>query len=280
MKKHISTLIIIIAFLLTQCTEKINLDLDSTYERVVIEGYLTDEFKSHQIKITNSADYFVNKAADPISGANVTISDGTNTLTLSEVEPGIYETDPISGVIGNTYTLSIDIEGTNYSASSYMYSCPPIDSLSFILNKLKKNIDSEEKEDYLEVLIYAQEPGDEVNHYAWKAYRNDTLVTDTLREVFFSDDVFINGSYVNGVGVQFIEGTINDTITLEMLSITEEYYDFMLKVMLETDWDGGPFDGPPANFYGNISNDALGFFAVYSIQRRTTIVPEDVPIDD
>lgn len=270
-KKNFLASILGFTVLTFSCTEKIDIELDSTYERIVIEGYLTDEYKPHQVKITKSADYFSNKPADPITGADVVISDGTLNFNLTETEPGIYQTDPIIGMPGKTYSLDINIDGTTYTASSYMYSCPPIDSIGF----RKHREDSE----FTAIGIYAQEPGDEINHYAWKAYRNDTLVTDTLREVYFSDDVFINGSYINGVDVQFIEAGFNDTITLEMLSITKDYYDYILKVMLETDWNGGPFDGPPANFYGNISNDALGFFAVYSIERKTAIIPEQVPID-
>lgn len=265
--KH-NILLILLSFLISifSCTEKIDIDLDSTYERIVVEGYLTDENKPHQVKITKSADYFSNKPAGPITGATVSINDGNTNFNLTETNPGIYETDTMSGVPGKNYTLSIDINGNNYTASEYMHICPPIDSIG-----LKKyRLDSE----YIAVLIYAQEPGNETNHYAWLAYKNDTLVTDTLREVFFSDDIFIDGSYINGVDVQYVEAGYGDIITLEMLSITKEYYDYMLKVMLETDWNGGPFDGPPANFYGNISNEALGYFAVYSIERKTAIVSE------
>ncbi len=265
--KH-NILLILLSFLISifSCTEKIDIDLDSTYERIVVEGYLTDENKPHQVKITKSADYFSNKPAGPITGATVSINDGNTNFNLTETNPGIYETDTMSGVPGKNYTLSIDINGNNYTASEYMHICPPIDSIG-----LKKyRLDSE----YIAVLIYAQEPGNETNHYAWLAYKNDTLVTDTLREVFFSDDIFIDGSYINGVDVQYVEVGYGDIITLEMLSITKEYYDYMLKVMLETDWNGGPFDGPPANFYGNISNEALGYFAVYSIERKTAIVSE------
>ncbi|HSH52268.1 MAG TPA: DUF4249 family protein, partial [Bacteroidales bacterium] len=169
-------------------------------------------------------------------------------------------------------TLNINIDGEHFSASDYMHSCPSIDSIGFKRYRRDTN--------RIAILIYAQEPEEEINHYAWKAYRNDTLVTDTLREMYFSDDILFNGSYINGIDVQHIKARQNDIITLEMLSITKSYYEFMIKVMLETDWDGGPFDGPPANFYGNISNDALGFFAVYSVEQKTAIVLESIEVEE
>lgn len=246
------------------CTEKVDIELDSTYERVVIEGNLTNEYKNHQVKISKSADYFSNKPSESITGAEVSITDGTLIFELTEVDPGLYETEEMGGTPGKTYTLNIDINGKKYSASDYMHTCPPIDSIGFKRFRMDSN--------YIALIIYAQEPAEETNHYAWRAYRNDTLVTDTLNEVFFSDDTFINGNYMNGIEVQYIEANNKDRITLEMFSITKPYYDYVIKVMLETDWDGGPFDGPPANFYGNISNEALGYFAVYSIERKTAII--------
>jgi hypothetical protein len=263
--KHTTYLIILIVSIsIFSCTEKVDIELDSTYERVVIEGYLTSEYKNHQVKISKSADYFSNKPAEPITGADVSITDGIFTYPLTEAQPGIYKTEEMSGVPGITYTLNINIEGEHFSASDYMHSCPPIDSIKF------KRFENDSN--HISISIFAQEPEEEINHYAWKAYRNDTLVTDTLREIFFSDDILINGSYINDVNVQYIKAKNNDIITLEMLSITKPYYEYMIKVMLETDWDGGPFDGPPANFYGNISNEALGFFAVYSVEQKTAML--------
>jgi len=248
------------------CTEKVDIELDSTYERVVVEGNLTNEYKNHQVKISKSADYFANKPAEPITGADVSITDGTLIFELTEVDPGLYETEEMGGIPGKTYTLNIAIDAKKYSASDYMHTCPPIDSIGFKRFKMDSN--------YIALVIFAQEPAEETNYYAWRAYRNDTLVTDTLNEIFISDDTFINGNYINGTEVQYIKAKKDDLITLEMLSITKPYYDFITKIMLETDWDGGPFDGPPANFYGNISNEALGFFAVYSVERKTAIISE------
>src|SRR6056297_1427869 len=266
MKRTAYLLVSIISISIFSCTEKIDIELYSTYERVVMEGYLTNEHKAHQVKISKSADYFANKPAEPVTDAEVSITDGSLVFNLTEIEEGIYETEEMKGTPGKIYTLDININGEHYTASDDMHTCPPIDSLKFKRSKTDSN--------YLAILIYAQEPGDEVNHYAWLTYKNDTLVTDTLHEVTSSDDLLINGSYINGVDVQYIEAEPEDLITLEMLSITKGYYDYMLKVKLETTWNGGPFNGPPANFYGNITNEALGYFAVYAVERKTAIVNE------
>lgn len=269
MKRYIN--ILLLASLFLGCTEEIEIDLDTTYERIVFDGRITNENKQHFVKITRSADYFYNQPAPKITGADVTISDGTNIFTLTESEPGLYLTDSIQGVPGKTYTMEALFDGEIYTASSCMMHCDPIDSITF------EAINSEWYKGWLYILIYAQEPADEENFYLWHVYRNDTLMTDTLSEAYFSDDTFINGSYIYGEAVQWVKAEHPDTITLEMHSLNEPYYNFVLEVLLETVWDGGPFDGPPANISTNISNDALGFFTAYAVQRKTAVVPENVP---
>ena len=73
---------------------------------------------------------------------------------------------------------------------------------------------------------------------------------------------------------QWLAANTGDTVTLEMQSITEEYYEYYYQIMSVTEWNGGPLSGPPANPVGNISNDALGFFLAYSQERKTIIVPK------
>jgi hypothetical protein len=58
-------------------------------------------------------------------------------------------------------------------------------------------------------------------------------------------------------------------VTLEMHSVTTGYYDFMTAMMLETVWKGSPWDGPPANVAGNVSNGAKGYFRASDVKRRS-----------
>ena len=89
--KHSVYFMLLSIFLFSSCIEEVDIKVDSTYERVVIEGYLTNEYKTHQVKISKSADYFSNKPAEPISGATVTINDGTLSFPLNETLPGIMK---------------------------------------------------------------------------------------------------------------------------------------------------------------------------------------------
>ena len=54
---------------LTRCTEQIEIDVDSSFARLVVEGYISTDTTSHMVRLTRSGDYFYNQPAQPVSGA-------------------------------------------------------------------------------------------------------------------------------------------------------------------------------------------------------------------
>jgi len=273
MKKIYIYLLFSVAIMFS-CVEDFDVDLNSTYERIIIQGSISSERKAHKVVLSKSADYFSNQQTPRISGATVTISDGTDVFPLSEVSPGVYETDTMTGIPGRTYTLNAIIEGEDYESSCYMNYCPPIDSIQIGYYDYG---DYQMEDTFVVVLLYAQEPETEGNYYLWNVYKNEVLETDTLSEKWLETDLFVNGMYISGYQAQWLVANTGDTLTLEMQSVVEGYYDYFYQVMSVTDWNGGPLAGPPANPKGNISNNALGFFLAYSLERDTIIVP---PIDE
>ena len=280
MKKYI-LYIAVLLFIISGCTEPYDVELNNSYIRLVVQGSISSELKTHQVIITKSADYFSNKPAPKVTGATVTISDGENIFNLTEVSDGIYETDTLAGEPGKTYILDIQYNGMEYEASCYLNYCPPIDSIKFGYYDLSAYdiIDSS-----VFVLLNALEPATPDNYYLWNVYRNGILESDTLNEKYFSDDLFFNGNYITNAEVGWIRKVkIGDTITLEMESITKEYFDYLNQVRTVTDWNMGPFSGPPANPVGNIfetvdngndNDDPLGFFLAYSVYYITDTIPE------
>lgn len=278
--KKITYIIIGLLLIASACTEPYETTLEGSYERLVVQGSITDELKNHQVSLTKSADYFSNQPAPKVTGAEVTISDGEMVYTLTEISDGLYETDIIAGERGKTYTLTIITEGKTYEASCRLNPCPEADSINFGFYDFS-DYDIVDSSAY--VLLNAQEPEITDNYYMWNIYINNVLDTDTINEVYFSDDQFVNGYYMNDVEVGWIRNAhVGDTITLETLSITEEYYNYVSQLLTVTDWNMGPFGGPPANPNGNIyeltendnnNDDPLGFFLAYSTNRITRIIP-------
>lgn len=263
--------------LLAGCTEKIDIDLGTTYTRLVVEGYITTDTTTHWVRLSKSTDYYSNIPPPPVSNVIVTVSDGFETFTLEENDtlPGYYETPPdYYGIPGRTYSLDIELQDKindfkSYSASCKLKPVAPIDSI---------RVEYVEKWEAWEVKIYAWEPPT-ADFYTFNIIKNGVLITDTIDEIGISDDRFFNGNYTNGAAVYYLmeqnpDEVVNpgDTITLVMASITKEYYNFIVELMDETfEYRNPLFSGPPANVSTNISNGAIGFFAAYSNTYSTTV---------
>jgi hypothetical protein len=260
------------------CTEKIDLQLDSSYTRLVVEGDITTDTTSHIVKLTTTSSYFYNQPAPVVSGATLTITDGNDIFPLTETAPGTYATAPdVYGKFNHTYTLNIklatEINGhTDYEAKSLLRPIVPLDSIG-----LKFHPDWGKKGFY-EVQCYVLDPVT-TDFYMFDVYRNTTLITDTINKKMVVDDQLYNGNYTNGIGVGYFDQGQSeqvlfkgDTVKLDVASITSEYANFIWALQAEVNGQTPLFSGPPANIQGNLNNGAVGFFAAYSISRASTIV--------
>ncbi len=72
--------------------------------------------------------------------------------------------------------------------------------------------------------------------------------------------------------------SVNDTITVELLSINEEtyiYYKTLINIVGGNTGGGpaGQLSGPtPANPESNLSNGAMGYFSAYTVSTDTIII--------
>ena len=271
----------VLAITLASCVEKINVDLDPTYVRLVVDGSVSTDTSRYTINLTQTADYFYNAEIPRVVNANVTIYDGDSIITLEETEPGksgIYEFgSDFHGIVGKIYTLNISLPveiggNTHYSSSCELMSVTHLDSTSVVFHE------DWGKDGFYEVKIFAQEPGNEINYYMFNLYKNGSLMSDSISKVVVSDDKYINGSYINGLGAFYLNNSNpweklfpGDTITLQMSGITKEYFNFVSEV--QTAGFNIPFFmGPPANVVGNVNNGGVGFFTAYSNSYASTIV--------
>jgi hypothetical protein len=272
--KHIIILVgvVLIGF---GCTERIDIDLDETYSRLVVDGEITDEAKAHKVKLSMTGSFLGGEPDIAVSGATITIENSRETITLSEVEgmPGTYLTDPdVAGIPGETYTLRINLKEEingimEYTASSELFAAGPLDSVAV------RWIDRWE---VFEVMCYALDPPTE-DFYMFDIYRNNIHLTDTISEKFVVDDRLYNGQYTNGIGVGYLDPENpdedlqpGDTITLRLARITKEHTYYIWEVQEETGYQNPLFGGPPANVVGNISDGAIGYFAAYAVQYAST----------
>jgi len=266
------------------CTERVELDLDTTYTRLVVEGYVSSDSVAHRVRLSTTADYYSNQTTPRVTQAQVEISYNDQTILLPESvdSPGLYICEKAfrgePGVIYNLNIQQVDIDGDgqeeNYQAESSMESGAYLSQISLkyfptpILNA------------YL-ISMSGFHRKYERDWFGFKVWRNSDLLTDTLNKyTTFNDDLFDDGGF-NGFPIAYLDDSDprqalepGDTVTLQMEHLSEFYYLFINDIMLEGVGNYPLFTGPSANVRTNISNGALGIFAAYSISRASVIVGE------
>jgi hypothetical protein len=266
--------------IMASCTEKIDIELDESYARLVVEGSITTDTTSHLIKLTRSTSYFYPEQAPGVSGAVLTIDNGSDIITLSETEPGVYATpEDYHGLPGREYILSIKLSEPiggfdNYTASSYMNNPAPLDSIKAVFRS------DWGPDGFYEITCYVQD-STSVDFYMFNVLKNGELMSDTLNKVFVTDDRFYNGNYTNGIGIGYLNQSYErqrvnpgDVLAIESARITEEYFRFVTQLQMQSGFQSPLFSGPPSNIKGNISNGGIGFFATYPVSYTSTIAGE------
>ena len=268
-----------LSVLLVSCTEKIDIKLDDSYTRLVVDGSVTTDTMAHTVRLSTTSSYYYNLPSPAVSGARVSITDGQVTYNLHEDSAGVYRTSPSAyGVNGHKYTLNIELASpiggyTDYSASSTLNSVTPMDSINLQFHK------DWSEHGIWEIKSYVLEPPT-VDFYRFLVSVNDKMLTDSLNEWTITDDKFFNGNYTSGLPVGYLDQgnpyqalAEGDTVEVETNNIEKAYFDFIATAQLELFGSNPLFSGPPANITGNISNGGFGFFSAYSVTRSKVIVP-------
>lgn len=281
MKKLFKILIIInLSLRVISCTERIDIQLDESSVRLVVEGSVTTDTVAHKVILSKSTSYYYSQKAPTVSGASVSITGGGSTVQLREETPGVYVTDStFFGVVGETYELDIRLASpvggfTEYSATSLMNIAVSIDSLELLFHP------DWSEDGFWEVKCFFQDP-QEADYYRFLVSRNGKLLTDTLDEWFVTDDRFFSGGYVDGTTVAVLDQgsedeklADGDNIKIELNCIGRDYAGFLGEAQSELMGSNPLFTGPPANVTGNISNGAIGFFAAYTTSKAMIKVRE------
>lgn len=287
--EKISIKLLFLMVLLPSCREKINIKLDSSYTRLVVDARLSLDTMAHCVKLTQTVDFYDPQPPPCISNAIVSIECDGDICILEEdaVQKGHYYTpDTYFGIQGKTYTLKIghvDIHGNgkyqDYSATSTMpFIADQIDSVKGVYGKqMLPNFGLSGDAKGWNILFYAQEVPSK-DFYAFVLTINGEPYDDKIdRQMVLSDD-FVQGKYINGLPVYFFPDNASDplaqgdTIDLEIRSVPEKYAQYVVDVRSSVSPNNPMFGGTPANVRGNISNGAIGYFSTYANRRGRTIL--------
>ena len=270
-----------VLFLTTTCTEKIDIDLDSTYARLVVDGVVTTDSAEHYVLLSLTSDYFSNKPSPKVQNAVVELSFENEIIQLIESEtiPGRYEAPyAFRGEIGTTYDLDISQLDVNQDGEEELYHASSTMAGGSELEKIELKYYPTPVVNGYTVFMYLYHQPEIREWFGFKLKKNSDLLTDTLYKYsVLSDEIFDSG-YFPGLPVGFLSDDDpreavhpGDTITFELNCIEEAYYNFISEAQLELAGNFPLFSGPPSNIVSNIDNGAMGTFTAYSIQRYSII---------
>ena len=258
---------VLVCMLSTACEEPIQAPLSSVdVDELVVEGMLTSENTNHLIKL--SRPYKTqNENPVPVTGATVTITEGSSVYPLAESPAGSghYITPPLRAIAGKTYMLFIQYQGKVYGAQD---SPPAVETLRPLQYK---------KADDLYTLVLnpsGQDPNFISHSISWANTTACTSGASCEGEIVYYDLKTIDVSEIYKPGKDDFNFPLNTVVIRKKYSVSPSYKAFLRAVLSETEWRGGVFDVQRADVPTNLSEGAIGFFAVSTVVSDTTIIVE------
>lgn len=265
MYKSIFTLFVI-SILFTSCQDVIELDVPDSAQSVAISGRVSDQGTTF-VTVSTTAGFFSQGQTPRVENAAVVLLEDGDTAAILTPDsvPGLYST-PYNGILGKSYEVSVEIfPGNDAYAASIWKSKPEILTRVYAIDSLQvRFLDRSTTPQVFDAGYYAlmffQETLGEGDNYRITRWKNDSLFT---REIFIFEDDFFDGRYIGedspfGIPAFNFFGPFDedqkDSITVEVASISDDYFDFLTIVNEQVFQVGSTFDPPPQTIVGNIYN--------------------------
>tara|TARA_R110000850_G_scaffold18580_4_gene57010 strand:+ start:150118 stop:150906 length:789 start_codon:yes stop_codon:yes gene_type:complete len=257
---------------LISCEDVVEVDLDSAKPKLVIEASVLwkkgTTGNEQKIKLTTSTDYYYSNVAPVVSGAIVTITSSTNTFNFAYNSASEdYNCNDFEPIIGETYMLTVIVDGETYTATETLQAVPTIDTV-------EQNNEGGFLGDEIEVKYFFQDDGTTDNFYLIQFNSNFNLLPeyDVINDQFFQGNQMF-GLYSNDKMV------VGDDLTFTLHGISERYYNYLNVLLGIAGGNGGsPFSTPPATVRGNFVNQtnpnnfAFGYFSLSEIDTKTYFI--------
>ncbi len=267
MKKNILIIISIVLFI--SCEKEIDINLNKSNPRYVIEGNISNMAGECYVRITKTINFDEVIANPTVSGAFVTITNNiTNqTDTLIEAISGLYLNNSLIGIEGHTYTMNIKVNSETFMASSTMPVMVNLDSIQQIESSsggghggpMGGGISSN---NIVRITPKYTDPKNITNYFQFVVYRNDTLQND----VFIQSDFGFNG-LVSDRPLR-VKANKSDIIKVDMQCIDESVYNYFFGLSENINQSSAT----PANPVSNINNNALGYFKAHTTSKKSLII--------
>ncbi len=312
--KTFSLKIFIALFLLsnTRCIEPFETGPQGFDDRLVVEGFLSDVTKQHQVLLTRTSPLDSNERRFE-TGAQVRIEEeGRTSTTFQEVSPGVYlSPQTFRGFVGNTYQLIITTQDERQYQSTpvTLKATPPIDRV--YAEFLPESV---EQEAGIHIYLDTEDPTANTRFYRWEfdetyeirppfpstylwtggnsfVFREPSVVglcwrTDPSQNILVQNTTNLVRDAVNQFELRFIpeESFImryRYSMLVRQFALNAETYLFWEALRELSETQGSLFDIQPGTIPGNIfSIDnpdelVLGYFdASQTSERRVFFTPQ------
>jgi hypothetical protein len=252
-KYKLITLVFVLLF--SSCEEVIDLNLDKTVPKIVIEGIFTDLDVRHSVSISYTTNFEAENKKVPVSGALVTLTEENGrTITFTEQgSAGTYFSSKYKGIPGKKYTMTVISNGKSYVATSVMPMPVPIKSLT----QIELSFFGETRK---LVQVNYNDPIGVTNFYYNRLFVNN-LKRGSL---YLESDRFNDGREVkNTIFIDEPDLEIGDKVKVQFLTIDANVYKYLFSIT-QISGNGGP-PTTPANPTSNFNNGALGYFSASTL---------------
>lgn len=293
--------VILAITMLASCEEDFDIAVKQNQPQLIVEAYINNLLPLYNYVILGkSQDYYESDFQNtPVSGANVTITEGTllanntylwNSNTKRQLKeaalpmlnyaiiPGVYfdttlitdSAHALIGTPGKYYLLEIETGNNHYSAITALLQTVKIDSLTsgfhYIDNKdslLKAQLTAHFKDpDTIgDSRLYFWRHSYNKNNFGWGGLGTERYISGT--------DDLVNGQYMHLTHSQGFE--INDSVLYYLANVERKVYNF---------WDsynkarnnGGPFS-TPVKLQNTISGEnVVGCFSGFSLSTGKIVI--------
>lgn len=304
---------ILLPLLLTTCIDPFDIgDVVNGQPRLVVDGLLTNQTKSHQVRITYSSPTLETFEDEAVRGAQVFIEDEDgNRVDLLEIDEGLYQTpDDYAGTVGKSYVLHVRT-AENVSYRSLPEMMRPVADINAISAQLESRkylttigvlLDEWGMQFYVSTGTGLPEP----NFYRWDWEETYEFTAPLVREMQLNvPRCFQSGRPFRQLLIGSSQDLTQDRIErqpltfvskrtyklqqrysllVEQYSLTERAFNFWSDIEEQRNSDGSLFDPPPSQIIGNMIREddpneiVLGYFQVSAVtEKRFFITRAEVP---
>jgi hypothetical protein len=169
----IKRLLFVLLIFPLSCIDPYNIELEQGEQLLTVEGFITNDFGPHAIRLTRSDTYgsVFEGLIRPVRQATVNVRDSQGLVTfLSETDPGVYVTpNDFFAKPGLSYTLQIRLlDGKEYTSfPEKINPVAPIDSVSYRSLRIATDNRLEDRIG-IQLVAHFKDPSDQNNFYYWR----------------------------------------------------------------------------------------------------------------